>query len=267
MSEVSVKLQGGLGNYLFQIASAYSYGLKHGKKPIFTTNDSLVIHKSITNYNENILSNVELIPNKKTSSYKVYTEPAFSYFEIPEIKNSVYLNGYFQSEKYFKEYESEIRELFSYPTSVIDDVTETALDAYGVDLSVDNTCSIHVRRGDYLKLVDYHPSQDMGYYMKAIKNMPKDSVFLVFSDDIEWCKENFPDVPEKFRFVEGSKDYEDLLLQSLCKNNIICNSTFSWWAAWFNENPDKKIISPNKWFGPSMPHDTKDLYCEGWERI
>ncbi len=135
-------------------------------------------------------------------------------------------------------------------------------------MSSDNTCSIHVRRGDYLNSPNHHPVQNMNYYMKAIKQMPKDSIFLIFSDDISWCKANFPDVPEKFIFVEGNADYEDLLLMSLCKNNIMCNSTFSWWGAWLNKNPNKKVIAPSVWFGPAYAnHNTEDLYCEGWIKI
>ena len=104
--------------------------------------------------------------------------------------------------------------------------------------------------------------------MKAIKQMPKDSLFLIFSDDIAWCKANFPDLPEKFVFIEGNADHEDLLLMSHCKNNIICNSTFSWWAAWLNSNPEKKVIAPSKWFGPAFEnYNTDDLYCDGWIKI
>jgi hypothetical protein len=104
--------------------------------------------------------------------------------------------------------------------------------------------------------------------MKAIKKMPKDSVFLIFSDDIQWCKENFPDMPEKFRFIEGNKDYEDLYIMSHCKNNIIANSSFSWWGAWLNSNLEKTIIAPATWFGPTLQNnDTTDLYCEGWIKI
>ena len=131
-----------------------------------------------------------------------------------------------------------------------------------------NTCSIHVRRGDYLNSPNHHPTQNMNYYMKAIKKMPKDSVFLIFSDDINWCKQNFPDMPEKFKFIEGNKDYEDLYLMSACKNNIICNSTFSWWAAWLNSNESKVIMAPDTWFGPAYADwNTNDLYCEGWIKI
>ena len=98
--------------------------------------------------------------------------------------------------------------------------------------------------------------------------MPKDSVFLIFSDDINWCKEFFPDIPEKFKFIDGNTDYEDLILMSLCKNNIICNSTFSWWAAWLNQNQDKKVIVPTNWFGKAYANNkTDDIFCENWIKL
>lgn len=263
MEEVTTKLAGGLGNYMFQIACAFAYALKHGKKAVFTTDDSIVIHKHIDNYRKNILRNVEFIPNKNWGSHTVYHEPAFHFNEIPGVVNNMYLNGYFQSEKYFKEYAPEIRDLFSFPQEYKDFLFEKYKSLFS-----QNTCSIHVRRGDYLNSPNHHPAQNMNYYMKAIKQMPKDSIFLIFSDDIAWCKANFPDLPEKFKFIEGNSDHEDLFLMSLCKNNIICNSTFSWWAAWLNNNPEKKVVIPTNWFGPAYAnYNTEDLYCENWIKI
>lgn len=267
MNTVSIKLVGGLGNYMFQIACAYAYGLKHNKKPVFATDDSVVIHKHLSNYENNILKNVELIRVKNNDNCTVYNELEFKYNEIPELNGDVYLNGYFQSDKYFKEYTNEIKRLFSYPQEINDKVINKMI-SEGIHSSHINTCSIHVRRGDYLNSPNHHPAQNMNYYMKAIKQMPKDSVFFIFSDDIAWCKQNFPDLPEKFKFVEGNSDFEDLLMMSICKNNIICNSTFSWWAAWLNNNPDKKIIIPAQWFGPAYSHyNTEDIYCENWIKI
>ena len=141
-------------------------------------------------------------------------------------------------------------------------------------LKSDNTCSIHVRRGDFLKHPDHHPAQNLNYFMKATKEMPKDSVFLIFSDDIEWCKNNFPKIPNKFYFIEGNKDYEDLYIMSKCKNNIICNSTFSWWGAWLAE--PKIVIAPDLWltdnaevhqkaFGHWV--ETRHTVPESWIRI
>lgn len=263
MNDVTIKLAGGLGNYMFQIACAHAYGLRHEKKSIFTLDDSLVIHKHLTHYKDSVLSQVDLVANHNVSTFTGYQEQGFHYVEIPKIDGNVYLNGYYQTDKYFKDFTPEIKTLFSYPEEYINSVKEKYK-----DLLLQNTCSIHVRRGDYLNSPNHHPIQNMNYYMKAIKQMPKDSMFLIFSDDIAWCKSNFPDLPEKFVFIDGNQDHEDLLLMSLCKNNIVCNSTFSWWAAWLNNNPDKKVVMPSQWFGPAYAHyNTNDLCCEGWIKI
>jgi hypothetical protein len=134
---------------------------------------------------------------------------------------------------------------------------------YGDVLSL-NTCSIHVRRGDYIGLQNFHPVQPVSYYEEAVKIVGDDKHFLIFSDDINWCKENFTFLKNK-TFVLNNLDYEDLYLMSMCKNNIISNSTFSWWGAWLNRNENKQVIIPSKWFGISYSHlNTNDLYCEGW---
>lgn len=260
MKETTIALAGGLGNFMFQIAAAYAYAKRYNRSVGFSAQQARGPHKGALEYEKNVLNGVDLwfIPK----NCRQIDEHVFHYTEIPNYPDdNVFLSGYFQSEKYFKDYEDEIRNLFmSYDINMSDDIKQL--------LSSENTCSIHVRRGDYLNSPNHHPTQSMNYYMKAIKQMPKDSVFLIFSDDIEWCKQNFPNLPEKFKFIEGNKDYEDLYLMSHCKNNIICNSTFSWWGAWLNKNKDKIVIAPSVWFGPAYSNNnTEDLYCEGWITI
>jgi hypothetical protein len=261
MNYISAILQGGLGNYMFQIAAAYAYGKKYGKTIGFNCSESVLIHKHVTEYQNTVLKDVNLYFVGRPNQLIQYTEQGFHYNEIPNYNPSILLNGYFQSEKYFKDYSDDIRALFmSYQIEISDDLKTIFKD--------NNTCSIHVRRGDYLKSPNHHPTQTMEYYMEAIEQMPSDSVFLVFSDDIEWCKNNFPNNPEKFKFIEGNKDYEDLFIMSQCDNNIICNSTFSWWGAWLNDNSNKIVVSPKIWFGPAYANNnTNDLYCEGWIKI
>lgn len=266
MNEISIKLQGGLGNYMFQIACVYSYSMKYNKKSFFTINDSVSVHKNIEIYKSNIFNKINLVNDKKIAEkLTIYNEPHFHYTQIPEISGNVYLNGYFQSEKYFEGFNDEIKQLFLPDLLTVEQLKKLALNKYNVDLTLTNTCSIHIRRGDYLMYPHHHPVQTMNYYMKAIKLLPKDSVFLIFSDDIMWCKENFPNIPEKFIFIDNQSDYEDLMLMTLCKNNIICNSTFSWWSAWLNLHEDKIVIAPSKWFGSAYANNnTKDLYCAKW---
>lgn len=262
MDSVSIRLQGGLGNYLFQIACSHSYALKHNKEFFLTESDAIICHNSLNCYKPNILNKVNLLQSKSHNGFEQYVEPAFSYNKIPFIQGNVYLSNYFQSEKYFKEHTKEIRELFSFPEKFVKNIKEKYENYLNEDV-----CFIHVRRGNYLQTQDFHLVLDLNYYMRAIKEIGKKSTFLVFSDDLEWCKENFPN-SDNFVFVEGLKDYEDLLLMSMCKNGIIANSSFSWWGAWLNKNENKKIIAPKTWFGPSFSNfDTKDLYCEDWMKI
>jgi len=263
VNNITSNLMGGLGNYLFQIAAAYSYGLKNGHSPIFNPQTSTQIHRSIDVYLDNILRNINI--DSSVLKSQSYVEPGFHYTEIPKIEGDVYLHGYYQSDKYFEGFDKEISELFS-----CDEKTRERIYAKFPFLKTKEytTCSIHVRRGDYVKIQDHHPVQSMGYFLKGVKKMPKDCYFMIFSDDIEWCKQNFPDLPEKFFFVENQTDIEDLYTMSFCDHNIICNSTFSWWAAYLNNNPYKTVIAPSNWFGPAFSnHDTKDIYCEGWIKI
>lgn len=263
MSKISIKLQGGLGNLMFQIACAKAYSLRHNKELILSSDNYGFGHNHFSFYNDNIFSNIE-IKDVKLNGFTQWIEPGFNYINIPNTSDSLYLNGYYQNEKYFKDFKSEIKELFSYPNGE----KERILTPYKETLINNEVCSIHVRRGDYLNLPDHHPVQNMNYYMKAIKMMPRDCKFLIFSDDLEWCKQNFPDISDKFIFVDGNKDYEDLLIMSQCNHNIIANSSFSWWAAWLNCNHDKKVIAPLKWFGPAHSHlDSSDIYAENWITI
>jgi hypothetical protein len=189
-------------------------------------------------------------------------EGGFHYTPIPKIEGNIKLIGHFQSEKYFINHKNEILKLFE-----IDDITKNyLLEKYGEILNQD-TCSIHVRRGDYLGLQNHHPIQPIEYYQKAINIIGEENHFLIFSDDIKWCEENFSFLKNK-TFVSDNLDYEDLYLMSMCNNNILANSTFSWWGAWLNNNENKQVIIPSKWFGVSNSHlNTNDLYCNKWIKL
>jgi hypothetical protein len=236
----------GLGNLLFTLAAGYALSIRDGK-PMYSTEP-----KGFSEYSDNILRNIEItrkIPGN------IYVEKSFNYSEIPVVNG---IDGYFQSEKYFVDYRDFILDFFS-PTLEIQKYIDSK---YG-DIIKDST-SIHIRRGDYLNYPDIHPVCDMDYYKKAIQHFSDKESFVVFSDDIDWCKKNFSN---KFYFVEGEKDYIDLYIMSQCKNNIIANSTFSWWGAWLNKNEVKKVIAPKKWFGSKINHNTNDLVPSNWERI
>ena len=260
--KTTVRLKGGLGNQLFQIAAAKSLALSKGGDLTIDMNTvgapSELSHNKPQFYLDNIFRNIKVEP--KAAEAELYNESHYHFQELPKWDN-ICLHGYFQSEKYFKEHESEIRTMLK-----ADQKTEEHLQSkYGEILSKDNTVSLHVRRGDYIGKEQFHPIIDKGYYEQAIEKH-SGATFLVFSDDISWCKDNLPEGPE-YVFVEGNKDYEDLYLMSKCAHNIIANSSFSWWGAWLNENKDKQVTAPSIWFGPALlpSHDLKDLLPDEWE--
>lgn len=259
---ITSKLKGGLGNYLFQIAVAVSYSKKYDKKLLFNSSDAYVVHNNIDHYRNNLFSKLEF-QNSDIFCGMSYGEKSFNYDEIPYFDGSVCLDGYFQSEKYFSDFRNEIFEIFDFG-----ETNKSLIEQKYSSLMNENICSIHVRRGDYLNHPDVHPTLTLDYYSQAISNFGDDVTFLVFSDDINWCKENLHLLTNKLVYIEGNTDYQDLYLMSICKNNIICNSTFSWWGAWLNQNDNKKVIAPSRWFGDRLKHyNTDDLYCENWIKI
>ena len=171
--------------------------------------------------------------------------------------------GYFQSEKYFIDYKKEIREYFTLKQDLVKKLKEKFKNI------LSNSCSLHIRRGDYLNLQEFHPVLDLEYYNSAIKKIYNSSTkninFLIFSDDLDWCKNNIRIESKTLNFIKQNDEILDLFLMSFCENNIIANSSFSWWGAWLNENENKKIVTPKKWFGDNYTqNNTKDLYCDKW---
>lgn len=258
---ITCKLQGGIGNVLFQVATTYALAKQHGvdfyfdfdAKPSSTTQH----FKSFKVYRTNLL---KALPHKKRYAHRNrYKEPFFHYKKIP-FQDDLILQGLFQSYKYFNDQRDAIIKLLRDSN----DSTATLSTQY-VQILDRPATSLHVRRGDYLKLSHIHPVQSLDYYNRALKVLQPKGPILVFSDDIEWCKQSFNG--GDYIFVENQPDYLDLYLMSLCPYNIICNSTFSWWAAYLNTNRDKKAIAPKQWFGKQVKHRTEDLYLPSWQLL
>ena len=249
------KLKGGLGNFLFQIASQYSLSLDNNVKYIIDLNRIWEVHSPLSSYEDNILRNVEISNNLICSDNYLYD--SLDYKSIPYIKNCAY-DGYFQSEKYWEGKKDKILELFK----IDKDTLEYLSDRFPEIVNNNNTCSIHVRRSNYLK-VNFFNHLGMDYYNKAIDEVGRDKHFVIFSDDIAWCKDNFKDI--NATFIEGQKDYMDIYLMSLCKDNITANSTFSWWGSYLNMNPNKKVVTPKIWFAHS--HSNEDVPPQSWIKI
>jgi hypothetical protein len=190
------------------------------------------------------------------NSNKGYVEQNNNYVPIVLAHNKSYkLTGYFQNPNYFNKYRNKIIDLFS-----LDGNTSNTINTiYNNIVGINNnkiTVSIHVRRSDYIKLQHIHVLQDLSYYKNAIdymKNKYNNLLFLIFSDDMNWCKSNFSNLDIECIYVDNTnyyieKDVLDMYLMSKCSHNIISNSTFSWWSAYLNNNENKKISVPNRWY-------------------
>ena len=173
------------------------------------------------------------------------------------------LRGYFQTEKYFKHIEKEIRSDFTFKDEILNPCKEMIE-------SVENPIALHVRRGDYIKNAENHFNLPIEYYDAALGKFDDDRNVIVFSDDPLWCHDEGIFVDDRFIISENEDNRVDLCLMSLCNDFIIANSTYSWWGAWLSPHPNKKVIAPVQWFGKTgytKDHDTKDLIPETWTRI
>ena len=255
---------GRLGNQMFQYASLKGIAANRGfdccipDENVFGVSDP-----NVKNCPTNIHNTFNLQTFVRLSNNRIIQESGYHFDEelFNTCDDNVDLYGYFQSEKYFKHIEKDIRSEFSFKDELVKDFKN-----FIEQLSPDGeVISLHVRRGDYLNLQSFHPTPPLEYYEAALKKLP-DAPVIIFSDDADWCLNQ--ELFDSDRFLvsqDMSPDY-DMCLMSLCKYHIIANSSFSWWGAWLANS--KKVIAPKVWFGPSLPHhDTSDLYCEGWETI
>lgn len=238
---ITCKLVGGLGNQMFQVAVTFAHAKKIKSEAIFPNSCQIVLGRD-KNYNDTIFKNIKRGLTIFDGTY--YKEPSYKFVPIPNNDN-LYLDGYFQSYKYFDEYRDDILELFNLSNVQVKS----------------NSVSLHIRRGDYSKFPDIHPILPLEYYKKAldfIKNRTKIEYVYVFSDDIEWCKQNLSF--GNLIFVD-EKDYVSISMMAKCDHNIVANSSFSWWGSYLNQNPNKIIVYPSLWFGPKGPkYDLNDLF-------
>jgi hypothetical protein len=176
------------------------------------------------------------------------------------------IDGYWQTENYLIDIKDTILNDFQLKLPLRNELKEIAL-----KISDSNSVSIHIRRGDYAqdkKTNAHHGTCSLEYYQEAIKLITEkiqNPIFYIFSDDIEWVKENLKINYPKYH-VEGNKGFEDMELMKNCKHNIIANSSFSWWAAWLNTNKEKIIIAPKNWLN-NPKFDTSDVVPNSWIKI
>jgi hypothetical protein len=243
----------GLGNQMFQIATAISYAKKNNLIATFPD----LRDKKFGGYSNNIFKKI-ITDNFDYESLEVeYYEPSFLYNKIPSFEN-IRIHGYFQSEKYFIDSKKIIKDVFD-----VDPVVHSYIyKKYGNKFFDATSC--HFRFGDYTKLDDYHLSlTKTSYYQDALKKI-NNKKLVIFSDDISRCKQLNIFKDFDVSYVSGETDVVDLYMMSMCKDNIIANSTFSWWGAWLNKNKEKNIYYPGKWFGEKNPLPMDSLIPDDW---
>jgi len=288
---IIVRLIGGLGNQMFQYAAARrlahhhntnlfldvtgfaSYAFRKYELDVFKiraeiASPDLLTHVSRSRKDAVRLGIRHLLLGEIIIQYT--REPTIAFHEtVISLPDVAYLDGYWQSEKYFVEIADILRKEFSFvnPPSAINQ--ELLKEIGGC-----NSVSMHVRRGDYVSnpiAKEILGVLGIDYYIRALnfmKEKVKDPQIFVFSDDIPWARENLKTkFPLYFIDHNGAeKNYEDLRLMSNCQHHIIANSSFSWWGAWLGSNSEKKVIAPKKWFNQSNM-DTRDLIPDSWIKI
>jgi hypothetical protein len=263
---IAMNLKGGLCNMMFQVATGESLA-KDNWANVYYPNllSQFFFLKREYGWTEHCQEYLSMFKNFKWGTDRI--EPRvdwivkkmpFNYWQI-DPKDCDYFDGYFQSERFFPDRQFVLN-LFKPSRKVL----ATILDKYESILD-GTTCSIHVRRGNYCDLQDHHVLLDMEYYNKAIwtLNPFKVKKFLVFSNDLEWCKKNF--LGDKFIFISDI-DYIEMFLMSTCTHHIIANSAFSWWGAWLGEQDDCVTIAPIKWFPDNKP-DARDIVPIRWIKL
>jgi len=240
----------GLGNQMFCVAATAS---------LAADNNDIAVYPQLNQpgslpYLDNILSKLDNNNHDYSPFHELYKEKDIHTFTPIEYAQGMVLDGYWQSHKYFNHNRDLILDLFKTP----DKYTQKIKNKYNFE---GITVAVHIRRGDYVNIPHAHPLCSLDYYKTAIKEFENmDCTFMVFSDDLEWCKLNFP---SSYVFVD-EPDYICLYMMSMCDHNIIANSSFSWWGAWLNTNTDKVVIYPTQWFGEMYPGDISDRIPAKW---
>jgi hypothetical protein len=289
------KLSGGIGNQLFQFAASYALA-KRSRAALFFDDSWYSSHSHGHHPKLDDIFNISILRCplvKQVNAFGVYSfpplrrlllssklkpvrpkclyaEPHYHYSsELLRSRISMFVYGLWQSESYFSDYKHELRSIIRFKYDLSRNSREVSN-----HILQSNSISVHVRRGDYFASKDsiaVHGVCLREYYSRSIEyinNHFKDPVFFIFSDDPQWARENI-EVGGKSFFVScntGPQSYQDMHLMSLCRHNIIANSTFSWWAAWLNSNTNKVIIAPSKWFNNSRI-DSSDVCPTNWLRF
>ena len=275
---IYIELKGGLGNQLFQIFCGISYASENNIdfKIIKNKKDKVspVDNKSLRpTYFCNFLYSLSKFTCENVSC-TTYIEPSFTYNKIYNINKDFKINGYFQSPKYFENSYNSVTELIELNRQKME-----VKEKYKHYFSYIKIISLHFRIGDLKNNNGHGPVLNLSYYINSIKNiLEKDNIcdnVLYFNEhqDHGIVEKIIINIKNKYPLIKFTQcsydipDWEQLILMSLCNHNIIANSTFSWWGAYFNSNQEKIVCYPNVWFGSKCNNSVKDLFPENWDTI
>ena len=269
---IIVKLTGGIGNQLFQYYLGKNLSIKNKDELILDISEFNDKKRQLRTYGLSFFNiKVKVLSEKdlKYNDLKIIKEKSEFIFDpmVFNNKENIFLQGYWQNQKYFYEIKDIIKDEITLKKEFQFDISKKT---DGM-LKKENTVAVHIRRGDYIKnrmIRKMFNVCDVKYYNKAINKMAellKNPTFLFFSDDINWVKKN---IKTKFPylFISGNRDYEDFIIMQNCKHNIISNSSFSWWAAWLNNNKNKIVVAPSQWINDNNINYS-DLIPPGWIKI
>ena len=299
---ITVLINGGLGNQLFQVFATLAAALRNDDTCYFLHTPRDASGKRTTYWNSifHNLRTMTVLPMnaivQRFMQLPVHQESGFSYTKLPSktAMNSTPLKlvGYFQSEKYFADVRDQIYskiQLIEQQDGIKSMFEDSSWFSCGAV-----TIAMHFRIGDYAHIQEAHPILPLEYYRRALQhivsNVPSSHLYATDSSPVKFnvlifnqacdnavildhmrelkadpvfakrCR--FHKVPDMF------EDWKQMLLMSVCNHNIVANSTFSWWGAYFNQNPDKMVCYPSTWFGPALKkHDTRDLFPADWVKI
>ena len=282
---IITRLHGRLGNQMFQYAVGRALADRAGVPLALDSRGAILRGEGVLTrvFDLELADPVHLPPLKQTNplryaiwrgiGQKVGAKPYFRRERglgynpaFEDWSDNSYLHGYWQSQKYFQNSAERIRSDFTFPAFSNQQNAEMA-----ARIAESTAISLHVRRGDYLTFAA-HVLCDQAYYdaalAKVLDGLQGDPVVYVFSDDPQWAKDNLSLPCEKVvvDFNGPETDFEDMRLMSLCQHNVIGNSSFSWWAAWLNQTPGRRVAGPAKWFGdPKLSNP--DIFPHDWLRI
>ena len=294
--KILLRQKSGLGNQLFQYAAGLYYARKHGAtleiireseeravsfghpRPFLLSKFSITTPSRDRNSTDRLLCSTASHKSPLAKSARLLTvtrlyKPHFhtDWLFVPELPvrsstRNIYVDGYFQAHQFAQGVEQQLRNELT--------LRNEPAGKNGELLNQIRSCkspvSLHVRRGDYTKIYGGRDALPISYYANAIEAIgshASHATFFVFSDDIGFCRENLPAGPH-YVFVDHNSQteaHEDLRLMSSCRHHIIANSSFSWWGAWLNPDPNKIVLVPDRWLDPNVPHT--DLLPPSWRRI